>query len=261
MDEIKNQLPDQEPNAPSVSTAGKPSTSGMAIAGLVLGIVAIVTSFLPIINNVSFFLAFVGIILAIVGFVGIRKGKHSGSGIAIAGIVLGILSIIIVLVTQAMFSSALNAASDELTARSTPVAAQSQDASAASGSKAAEAVDYQNLSVGQTVALKSGLSVTVNSIETGLSNYDGGEIVCANVTYANSGSKSESFNVYDWKAEDPDGAQRNMAYYSNAESELSSGTLSAGGSVTGNIYFDAPVAKVLYYGSIIDSEPTAAWLA
>ena len=57
------------------------SKSGMAIAGFVLGIIALLTSFLPIINNFSFFLAILGMIFGIVGMVGIddRQEKRQGS--------------------------------------------------------------------------------------------------------------------------------------------------------------------------------------
>ncbi len=46
----------------------KQPRSGLAIAGLVLGIIALVTSLMPIINNMSFFAALVGAVLAIVMF-------------------------------------------------------------------------------------------------------------------------------------------------------------------------------------------------
>ena len=68
------------------------SKSGMAIAGFVLGIIALLTSFLPIINNFSFFLAILGMIFGIVGMVGILKGKKSGKGLAIAAIVICVVS-------------------------------------------------------------------------------------------------------------------------------------------------------------------------
>ena len=68
------------------------SKSGMAIAGFVLGIIALLTSFLPIINNLSFFLAILGLIFGIVGMVGISKGKKSGKGLAIAAIVICVVS-------------------------------------------------------------------------------------------------------------------------------------------------------------------------
>lgn len=239
------------------------STSGLAIAGLVVGIVSILTSFLPIINNASFFLAIVGVILSIVGLVGVNKGKHSGKGIAIAGVVLGVLAIVVVLATQAMYSSALNSLSNQLNAGSTPTASASGSAASSSSASAAakDDTDYQNLAIGSTVNLKSGLSVTVNSIEGGYTNYDGSEIVCVNVTYANKGNKNVMFNTYDWKAQDADGALRMPTIYLEGDNNLSSGQLASGGQVTGNLYFDAPVMKAHYYGNIASDSSTAAWVA
>jgi hypothetical protein len=195
-----------------------------------------------------------------------------------------VLSVVVVLVTQSMYSAAIDKVSEELKAGSTPTAvsrssdkpessagAAAGDSSAAASQEADDAggedqgasqdVDYQNLSVGETVSFKDGLSITVNSIEGGLQNYDGSEIVCVNVTYANAGSGNASFNVYDWKAEDADGAQRMTTYYSEAENELNSGNLSSGGRVTGNLYFDAPVAKVHYYDNMFNDSSSAAWVA
>lgn len=90
------------------------SRSGLAIAGLVLGIVAIATSFLPIINNISFFVAIVGLILAAVSIGSIRKGKKRGMGMGVAGLVLCIISLVVVLGSQAFYSAALDGASKEL---------------------------------------------------------------------------------------------------------------------------------------------------
>lgn len=92
----------------------KPPRSGLAIAALVLGIVALVTSFLPIINNISFFMALIGLILAIVGILGIRKGKNSGMGMAIAGLVICIVAGAVVLGTQAMYGAAIDESSKQL---------------------------------------------------------------------------------------------------------------------------------------------------
>ena len=72
----------------------------MAVASLVSGIVALVTSILPIINNLSFLLAILGIVFAIVGLVGISKGKKSGKGLGVAGLVLSVIAFILVLVMQ-----------------------------------------------------------------------------------------------------------------------------------------------------------------
>ena len=87
--------------------------SAMAVASLVLGIVALVTSILPIINNLSFLLAILGIVFAIVGLVGISKGKKSGKGLGVAGLVLSVIAFILVLVMQSAFSAALDQAMEE----------------------------------------------------------------------------------------------------------------------------------------------------
>lgn len=99
------------------------SKSGMAIAGFVLGIIALLTSFLPIINNFSFFLAILGLIFGIVGMVGISKGKKSGKGLAIAVIVICVVSGAVVLGTQSMYSAALDSATSS--AATTPTSASS----------------------------------------------------------------------------------------------------------------------------------------
>lgn len=253
-----------------MNETAKQSTSGLAITSLVLGILAIITSYLPILNNGSFLLALLGIVFAAIGLMGINKGKHSGKGIAIAGLVLGIVSIVVVLATQSLFSAAIDSATEEMnpsvvsTSESGTASAaegESAESAAAESEQSAPEADYHNLPVGKPVTLQNGLELTVNSIEGGLANYDGDEIVRVNVTYTNNGTKSASFNPYDWKAEDPNGALRSQSFYSDAENSLSSGDLSSGGTVTGNIYFDGPVSKVHYYSNMFNDSSTAAWAA
>lgn len=83
--------------------------SGLATAGMVLGIIGIVLSFIPIINNVAFFLGILALIFGIIGLV-----KKTSKGKAIAGIVLGILSIVITLTMQSAVSDAIDETSKEL---------------------------------------------------------------------------------------------------------------------------------------------------
>ena len=116
------------------------SKSGMAIAGFVLGIIALLTSFLPIINNFSFFLAILGMIFGIVGMVGISKGKKSGKGLAIAAIVICVVSGVVVLGTQSMYSadSATSSATTTSTSTSSVTNTESTSASdSASGTSSA----------------------------------------------------------------------------------------------------------------------------
>ncbi len=82
--------------------------SGLCTAGLVLGIIGVCTSFVPIINNLSFIM---GVLAVIFGLVSIKK---AGKGKMIATIVLGVLAIMITLNAQKTLSDSLNDISKDL---------------------------------------------------------------------------------------------------------------------------------------------------
>lgn len=82
--------------------------SGLCTAGLVLGIIGVCTSFIPIINNLSFFL---GVLAVIFGLVSIKKASK---GKMIATIILGILSIVITLMMQKATSDTLDTISNSI---------------------------------------------------------------------------------------------------------------------------------------------------
>lgn len=92
----------------TVPTHAQKPTSGMAIAALVLGIIAIISSWVPIVNNFSFLLGLIGLVFAIIAMVGVFRGKKGGKGIAIASLVINILSLVIVLATQSAYSQAID---------------------------------------------------------------------------------------------------------------------------------------------------------
>lgn len=83
--------------------------SGFATAGLVLGIIGLCTSFIPIINNLSFVMGILAIIFGIIALT-----KKSGKGKVIASIILGILAIAITLNSQKTLSDSLDAVSKDL---------------------------------------------------------------------------------------------------------------------------------------------------
>lgn len=244
-------------------TTKKP-TSGLAIAGLVLGIVAILGSFIPIINNISFVIAIVGGILATVALVGAVKGKHGGKGMAIAGVALAVVSILLVLVTQSAFKSALNKTSEELKSGSQPVEnTQSQQGGQENGGQSEQKSDapkdYSNMALGETVKLEDGLSVTVNSVDRSQTKYDGSPLVSVNVTYSNAGDKSASFNTFDWKSEDANGVQQSTYFNMDGANRLESGKLSPGGTVTGNLYFEGEPIRVLYFSNMFQNDSKIGW--
>ena len=105
MDDNKNmeQPMNQEP-APEQKTRSK-----LATAGMVLGIIAIATSFIPIVNNASFVL---GILALIFGAVCLVKRRSKGK--AITALVTGILAVAITLAMQSAVDKALNDLDEDL---------------------------------------------------------------------------------------------------------------------------------------------------
>ena len=218
-----------------------------SIVGLVLGILAVIISWVPIVNNLAFIIGIVGVIFAIVGAIGVFRGKRAGKALAIAALAVNVISIVVVLGTQSMYSAAVDEAVDD--AVNGPAATETS-----TGEEQAT-----DLAVGTKVTLENGLVVSVDSVQTDLVNYDGSAVVGIQVTYTNDSDESASYNPFDWKGENADGAQESYTYFDGAENELSAGTLAAGGTVTGNIYFEGDTVKAVYFASVIADEPAASW--
>lgn len=87
----------------------KTRKSGFATAGLVLGIVGVCTSYIPIINNLSFIM---GLLAFIFGIIALCQKANKGKSIAV--IILGLLAIIITYYSQKLVVDTLNNAVDDM---------------------------------------------------------------------------------------------------------------------------------------------------
>lgn len=108
----------------------------LGILAIVFGGIALIGSWVPILNNVSFFIAIISLILGVIALIVNRKNKKV---LAIVGTCLSIASIIIVLVTQTMYSSALDSASKAIDKASSSIDADYSKSSSKEASKKAEA--------------------------------------------------------------------------------------------------------------------------
>lgn len=113
-----------------------------AIVALVLGIIALVSSWVPIINNLSFIFALVGVVFAVVSLVGTLRGKKSGRGLAIASVVVNVAAVAIVLATQSAYSAAIDEAASGTVQTSDGASAA---APAAEGTTSAEPADKYSI--------------------------------------------------------------------------------------------------------------------
>lgn len=254
---------EQNNQQPQAATPAKKSMSALGITGFVIGIIALATSFLPIINNFSAFLAVIGFVFALIGVIVTVRGTKGGKGLAIAGLVICAIAFVAVLATQSIYSTALNEAASGAKATSTTTADSSKGDSKSSNSNASQQTD--NLAVGTTVNMSDGLAVTVTAVETGLQDYSGDEFTRITVSYTNNGSKDATFNMYDWKGQDAQGAQRSSTYIvggdsADSSSRLASGTLTAGGTVSGVLEFEGAITKAVYSPSLFSSQNNVTWV-
>jgi hypothetical protein len=102
---------------------------------------------------------------------------------------------------------------------------------------------------------------TVNSVKrANVLSYStpktGKEFVVVNVTIRNLGTDEVSYNPFDFKVQDANGAQESETFASLDDS-LNSGTLAPGGKVTGSIPFEVPTgdeAKLIFQPSFWSSQ-------
>lgn len=179
------------------------SKSAAAIVGLVLGIIALLTSFMPFVNNLSFFLALIGLVFAVVGLVGVLRGKKASKGMAIASVVVNVLAIAIVMGTQSMYSAAINEATKGTISTTDGSAASAATATASteeSGDK--YAIEGEELSgddystkISGTFTNNSGSELSYVQVSYNLFDADGNQIDTA---YANTSNLADGGT---WKFE------------------------------------------------------------
>lgn len=170
----------------------KQGASGMAIAGLVLGIVAAISSWIPIINNFSFILALIGAVFAIVGVVSTVRGKRGGKGLAIAALVVNVIALALVLATQ----SAMSAAIDEAT---TPALSTEDVQVQANAEGEAEADVEPEYSIADEAMTGDDYSVTITG------------------TFTNNTDEDISYVQLSYRLLDAEGAQIETAYANTSD--------------------------------------------
>ncbi len=185
--------------------------SGFATAGLVLGIIGACTSFIPIINNLSFILGILAIIFGIVALI-----KKSGRGKVIASIILGIVAIAITLSAQKSVSDSLDNLSkdlDKVTGNSTEEVL-ANDAEVTLGSLEVTKGDYgiTNTKLVVTVKNKTSEKKSYNfHIEALDSN---GSRIGEDYVYANdlNAGQSQNFEIFTYISSDKLDAMKNATF-------------------------------------------------
>lgn len=141
----------------------------------------------------------------------------------------------------------------------TPTAGSSS--SEATQTKEAAAPKPLNLAIGTAADYPEAGKVTVLAAGPGPKDYSGKPTFKVTVKYENTGKEALSFNEFDWKIEDPNGARsNNTAILDSSPKTLGSGEVAPGGNVQGDMYFSdaGGVVKVVYEPSLFAGEENLA---
>lgn len=117
---------------------------------------------------------------------------------------------------------------------------------------------------GETITQKN-VAITTTPLQTKQSEFMPPQL-CTTITIKNDGDQQQSFNMFDWKMQDPNGAAKNgMPPFDNTGSGFDSGEIAPGGQTTGDLCFDGDPAVapgeyvVLYQGNVFLSD-RLAWV-
>lgn len=138
-----------------------------AIVALVLGVIALISSWVPFINNLSFIFALVGAVFAVVGLMGTLRGKKSGRGLAIASVVVNVAAVAIVLATQSAYSAAI----DEAASGTVQTSDGASDAAPAAG-EATSAEPADKYSIGGEELTGDAYSCKISGVYTNKAGKD-----------------------------------------------------------------------------------------
>lgn len=192
--------------------------SALAITGLVVGVVALATSFMPIINNVSFFVALLGAALSVCGLVATVKRTRDGKALAIAGLIVSLIAAVVVLASQSFYTAALD---DAFSGSSTPQ------------SDPAQADDVRQASQPDPTAdsASSKYAVTIDGCELG-SDYSGEPAVIISYTFTNNSSEDEAFSYVISDKCFQNGVQLEAAIMTDIDSSRSLSAVKPGASIS-----------------------------
>jgi hypothetical protein len=154
------QVPQQFQPQPQQPPAQK--GNGLAVAALVLGIIALVFCWIPFLNVLSIVLGVIGLGLGVPGLIGTLRGRRSGKGVAITGVVLSAVAIIAAIA----ISAAVTVAVDDALSGTKVSGSTGDDNSSAGGSGSGgdeTGSDDGVYAFGDTVTFEDGSTLTVEA--------------------------------------------------------------------------------------------------
>ena len=187
-----------------------PKKGGFGTCGLVLGIVGISLSFIPILNNASFFLGVLAIVFGIISLV-----KKASKGKAIAALILGILSVVFTLSLQDSWSKAFDKTSkdiDTMTGENTEEVLKKEDVNIGTLNVVTDEYGYSDTKLVVKLTNKStkkqSFDITIEAVSADGTRID------TDYIYANdlSAGQSQDFDIFTYISDDKLDAMKSATF-------------------------------------------------
>ncbi len=234
--------------------------NGMGTAALVLGILALLASFIPLLSLFTAVpLGLLGVIFAIVGYRRLSKGNATNKASTTVGLILSAIAVIIAVVLTLLVGAWLGSDSDTgTTGGSTNVASSTDDDNKRfSGQRDSDVIGEP----GETLQAR-GVTVTAEPLKRMTPKYFS-PVLCSHVTYQNNSEDRIDYHEWDWSLQSPSGDIQTVTY-SGMDDELNSGDLAPGGTTSGLVCFDTTDESgdhiLLFEGFITFDSSRAAWI-
>jgi hypothetical protein len=205
--------------------------NGFGITAVALSLVGLVFCLMPITGFLGFALGLLALLFAVLAFGRMRRGQAT-KGLTITALVLALVTAVAGFASMKMFFDIV----DGFGKSDSPPAAVSGAAPQQGGSADTPGSDF---TVGQAVD-RDGLQITAEKLRKVKPQF-GDRQVCTKVSYKNAGGEEVSFNMFDWKIQNPSGVQLSATMAGSGG--LQSGKLAPGGTVSGDVCATDPGGK------------------
>ncbi|MFE9569037.1 DUF4190 domain-containing protein [Streptomyces sp. NPDC006692] len=223
---------------PSYPAPGAQPRNGMGVTALVLGVIGVVLGLFVVLFWMSWLPALLAVVFGFVGLSQVRKGVATNRGMALSGVILGVVGMLIAVGTGVFAVVKVREFADDSRAHSESVKAS------ASASAAAEKA--RHLSFGQTYTFENGLKVTVAKPEPFvpddyvLGHAQGNKAVQVTVTVVNTGTERVDVKTGLPSVNDADGASAELVIDGSGRQKVITGYLLPGREAIGKYAFSLP---------------------
>jgi hypothetical protein len=205
--------------------------NGFGITAVALSLVGLVFCLMPITGFLGFALGLLALLFAVLAFGRMRRGQAT-KGLTITALVLAVVTAIAGFASMKMFFDIVDGIGKS---DSPPAAVSGAAPQEGSGSGTAG----QEFTVGEAVD-RDGLQVTAEKLRKVKPQYTD-RMICSKVSYKNASDEQVSFNLFDWKIQNPAGVQ--LPATMAQDGALQSGQLAPGGTVSGDVCATDPGGK------------------